>query len=166
MSWRDVYLTGWGKPCTQTLTRVPMFSLWDRVKQRRFRGAYIYVAKGAAPCFRFLRRQFKKSAPHYYKHIDDFADDWGQACRPIAGTDIPSKHAYGLAADVDATKNYQGLTYTSSPIWKYAREVVLAWEAIGNAWGGRFSNPDPMHFEVRLTPAQIRAKLKKNGKRK
>lgn len=47
-----------------------------------------------------------------------------------------SKHERGLAVDM-----------TVSPTsWQTA--VGEAWESMGGRWGGRFSRPDPVHFEV------------------
>lgn len=164
MSWRDVVKPGWGKPCTQTYVRFPFFTFWDRVKRRRFKGCYVTVAKGSERAWKFLRRELRKEAPKYYRKMDDFADDWGQACRPIAGTDTPSNHAYGTAIDIDATKNYQGRRYQDTPIWKAGKDAIRRWERLGNRWGGRFSNPDGMHFEILLTPAQLKNRLTKSGK--
>jgi hypothetical protein len=41
--------------------------------------------------------------------------------------------------------------------------VVEEWEREGGAWGGRFSRPDPMHFETHLTPKEIRARYRPDG---
>lgn len=164
MSWRDVIKPGWGKPCTQVYVRFPFFSIYDRVQRKRFKGAYVSVAKDSVRAWRFLRRELKKDAPKYFRKMDDFADDWGQACRPIAGTDIPSTHAYGTAIDVDATRNPQGMKYIDTPIWKAAKQTILRWEALGNRWGGRFSNPDGMHFEIQQTPGQLKLMLTPRGK--
>ena len=56
--------------------------------------------------------------------------------RNIAGTTRLSKHAQGLAIDIN-------------PGGKISRQVVECFESAGFKWGGRFSNPDPMHFELR-----------------
>jgi hypothetical protein len=71
--------------------------------------------------------------------------------RPIAGTQRPSAHAFGIAIDIDA----QGSDY-----WRWAGahpsyrnrlplEIVRIFERHGFIWGGKWSHFDTMHFEYR-----------------
>jgi len=53
-----------------------------------------------------------------------------------------SWHAWGLAIDVNAHSNALGATPTLDP------RVVAAFEKWGFRWGGRWSRPDGMHFEL------------------
>jgi len=55
--------------------------------------------------------------------------------RPIAGTERPSFHAYGLACDF-IPKDYLG----------YTEEFISVWRGAGWCTGERFS--DPMHFSM------------------
>lgn len=77
----------------------------------------------------------------------------GYNCRPIAGTQVSSNHAWGLALDVNWTDN----PYTSTgrrlmPDW-VPREI---WNPHGFAWGGDYvtARKDYMHLEFLGTPAQ------------
>jgi hypothetical protein len=53
-----------------------------------------------------------------------------------------SMHAFGLAADLNVTSNQLGTEGDMDP------RVVDIFERWGFAWGGRWSRPDPMHFEL------------------
>lgn len=63
--------------------------------------------------------------------------------RNIAGTSTPSQHAYGRAVDVNWTDNPRGKA-GMIPADK-ARALATKY---GMTWGGDWSNPDPMHFEI------------------
>lgn len=55
-----------------------------------------------------------------------------------------SMHSYGIALDFDPDHNpfgYPGRFKASSPL-------VMAFEAEGWTWGGRWSKPDAMHFQA------------------
>ena len=53
-----------------------------------------------------------------------------------------SMHAFGLAIDLNTTTNQLGTRGDMDP------RVVEIFEKWGFAWGGRWSRPDPMHFEL------------------
>lgn len=53
-----------------------------------------------------------------------------------------SMHAFGLAIDVNTPTNQLGTTGDMDP------RVVEIFERWGFVWGGRWSRPDPMHFEL------------------
>lgn len=53
-----------------------------------------------------------------------------------------SMHAFGLAVDLNVSGNYYGTRGDMDP------EVVAIFEKWGFAWGGAWSEPDPMHFEL------------------
>lgn len=53
-----------------------------------------------------------------------------------------SMHAFGLAIDLNVASNLLGTPGDLDP------RVVAIFEKWGFAWGGRWSHPDPMHFEV------------------
>jgi hypothetical protein len=53
-----------------------------------------------------------------------------------------SMHAFGLAVDLNVSQNYYGTRGHMDP------QVVAIFEEWGFAWGGRWSEPDPMHFEL------------------
>lgn len=53
-----------------------------------------------------------------------------------------SMHAFGLAVDVNTPTNQLGTAGDMDP------RVVEIFEKWGFTWGGRWSRPDPMHFEL------------------
>ena len=53
-----------------------------------------------------------------------------------------SMHAFGLALDVNTRTNQLGTAGDMHP------DVVAIFEKWGFVWGGRWSRPDPMHFEL------------------
>lgn len=63
--------------------------------------------------------------------------------RNIRGTNTPSQHASGRAIDINWDENAQGTQGKIDP--DLARSLASKW---GLKWGGDFSKPDPMHFEV------------------
>lgn len=67
--------------------------------------------------------------------------------RNIAGTNTPSRHAYGAAIDVNWTDNPRG-GMGQIPA-ELARSLA---QKYGLVWGGDWKNPDPMHFEVSGQP--------------
>jgi len=84
--------------------------------------------------------------------LDKTADDWGYANRPITGTtNVPSNHSWGLAVDLNATKNYWSPTLvTNMPDW-----MPVLWAEYNFRWGGTYSGmKDAMHYEYMGTPEQ------------
>jgi len=68
-----------------------------------------------------------------------------------------SFHAYGLACDINYDRNPNGANPDSLSgqyvIPRAAAEAVaVKW---GMEWGGDWGFPDPMHFEIHLTPQQV-----------
>jgi hypothetical protein len=51
-------------------------------------------------------------------------------------------HAFGLAVDLNVSTNLFGTRGDMDP------RVVEIFEKWGFLWGGRWSQPDPMHFEL------------------
>jgi hypothetical protein len=65
------------------------------------------------------------------------------APRRIPGSGNLSLHAWGLAIDLNASRNPQGARPTQS------LRLVHIFEEEGFAWGGRWPTaPDGMHFEL------------------
>lgn len=53
-----------------------------------------------------------------------------------------SLHAFGLALDINVSTNHYGTRGDMDP------RVVAVFDKWGFAWGGSWSTPDPMHFEL------------------
>lgn len=69
--------------------------------------------------------------------------------RYIRGNDKNlSNHAYGTAIDLNADFNGLGQAPAKFGERGSVRELVPIFEAFGFYWGGYFSRPDGMHFEV------------------
>lgn len=110
-------------------------------------GVRLVVHKRVAPIFKAFCDEI--DARGY--DLDAVADDWGYANRPIRGSSSPSNHSWGLAIDLNATKNPMSATLkTDIPSWV----IELAEQKYGLSWGGRYrTRPDAMHFEFLGTPA-------------
>jgi hypothetical protein len=137
----------------------------DRLKHGlvvvQFCGRDLRVNKGAERSFLHLERVFKLYAPRYADNIDEGRlDDWGYVKRHIKDDpNLPwSNHAFGLAIDINSLTN----GYNSKG--DMPREVIQRARKSGFRWGGDFSTPDPMHFEVIWTPTRIRNQFDKEGR--
>lgn len=78
-------------------------------------------------------------------------DEWGWAVRPIRGqTTGFSNHAGGVAADLNATRHPIGVptarTFTDKQRAAIRRRLRLYRGLV--VWGGGWSRPDAMHFEL------------------
>ena len=85
---------------------------------------------------------------------------WSNKCRKIAGTNRYSLHAYGIAIDIDPDENPQsaGAPF-SGRIQKVHVDAALqirntagrrVWQ-----WGGNWSTPDRMHFQLDQGPNAV-----------
>jgi hypothetical protein len=75
---------------------------------------------------------------------DDDPDDW-------------SLHSYGIAIDLNPSKNPYGTTTTDIPE-AFRLDVARITTTAGRRvfeWGGGWSTPDPMHFEIDVPPAEL-----------
>lgn len=89
--------------------------------------------------------------------LDAVQDDWGYALRCQRGTGpgtgrtcVTSNHSWGLAVDVNATRNPMRRPLTTDLPLPRAEQLAARY---GFRWGGRWATPDPMHFEFAGTPA-------------
>ena len=89
-------------------------------------------------------------------------DDWGYAYRDVRG--VPGKlsnHASGTAIDLNAIKHPLKSINTFEAS-KVPMLKALA-KKYGLAWGGEWSRPDPMHFEISIGPAKVAELITKLG---
>ena len=105
-------------------------------------GVGVTVAKSAAPQFQGLLSDLEAEG-----YTLDPKTTGGYNPRNIAGTNIPSQHAYGLAIDVNWQANPRGANTSATIPPDLARKLAAKW---GLTWGGDWqgSTRDPMHFEV------------------
>ena len=79
-------------------------------------------------------------------------------CRKISGTDQWSLHAYGIAIDLNPSKNPYG-----KPLrYDYPQEfldgvasIVTSTGVPAFKWGGLWNTPDAMHFEIDVAPTTL-----------
>lgn len=73
--------------------------------------------------------------------------------RYISGTELYSMHSYGVAIDLNASKNPSFRTITRAQGQKrldsFPRQIVQVFEDHGFIWGGKWAHFDIMHFEYR-----------------
>lgn len=89
------------------------------------------------------------------------ADSGAHNPRVIAGTTSWSRHAAGIAMDLNWQLHPQGQKGTFTPS-QVAQINVLLGRYVWNGtrllrWGVVFSNPDEMHFEINVAPGVARA---------
>jgi hypothetical protein len=63
--------------------------------------------------------------------------------------DKPSNHSFGISFDINNEFNPQGVNPPAIGKPGSLRELVPIFEKFGFRWGGNFSTPDGMHFEVK-----------------
>ena len=129
-----------------------------KIVEIEFLGRSMFVHSGARRHFLRLERLFEARAPDYAAAVAaGELDDWSYENRNVRGSGLKSNHAFGIAIDINALANPLG-TAGDMP-----EEVVRQWEAEGGEWGGDWDRPDPMHFEIHLTPDQIRHRYRTDG---
>jgi hypothetical protein len=130
--------------------RLPYGSGWidiDPIWVRRHIVTRTVPILGAVTCHRAmiapLRRVLGRLGRAGLAGLVDRGDYQGCfAARRIALSGSLSLHAFGLAADINASRNPQGAAPRQDP------RLVRAFEQEGFAWGGRWPTaPDGMHFE-------------------
>ncbi len=84
---------------------------------------------------------------------------WGYAWRAIRGAFALSKHAPGIAIDLNAPRHPLGRrgTFTSAQV----RQIRRLCTKYGLKWGGDWSRPDEMHFEITEQRAAALARVRR-----
>lgn len=145
---------GWGDPTAAIYKQ--------RIAAVEVDGVKWTCHKAVQPIFQdFLTRMHYENDYSY----DEVKDDWGYICRPKRGYEREweqthdfqylSNHSWGLALDVNASKNPMGKKLvTDMPVdWIHQN---LAWYKL--AWGGDYwGRKDSMHFEFMGTPKDAAA---------
>lgn len=93
-------------------------------------------------------------------------DEWGWAVRPVRGqTSGYSNHASGTAIDLNATRHPIGVSIRSTFTDVQISRIRTRMRYYGVVeWGGNWSRPDGMHFEIggSITACERRAKALMN----
>jgi hypothetical protein len=148
--WRDDYLRADGTP-------MPMWEAGNIVRVALPRVLTYLTATGpvisrvavhmkAAPDLQGALRAI--AAANLWDKLGPFGG--GYAFRTQRGSAAKlSMHAFGLALDFSPEANPLGMDPDQSTfgLTGEGREVVRLFEVFGWYWGGRFSRPDPMHFQ-------------------
>lgn len=117
----------------------------------------VYVPNGVlrgdvAIVFRWLGKQYNARVERLVA-----GTCWGYDKRKISGSDVWSCHAAGCAVDFNANQHNQG----DPPSRSFSQGQIDECHAIEREsngvlrWGGDFSNPDGMHWEIVGTPHQV-----------
>ena len=83
--------------------------------------------------------QDKINSLHYHRFDGSFN------YRPMRGGTALSMHSYGVALDWDAAENP---FHSPKHLYKEGDLIVKAFDSEEWTWGGRWSNPDWMHFQA------------------
>jgi poly-gamma-glutamate synthesis protein (capsule biosynthesis protein) len=172
-SWRATLPGGFVGPRFDEL-RLLHVTHWD-FEGRQKQGELVVAAGVAEDVLKVFQEIYLAEFPiAKLRLIDDYAgnDDASMAdnnssgynCRLIAGTTRPSKHASGLAIDINPLQNpyvIGGVVYPEAANAYVARQpagpgmllddgpVVRAFASVGWTWGGHWAEPrDYHHFEV------------------
>lgn len=118
---------------------------------RRFPGGV--KAGDVATVFRYLVEQFDRRV----EDVDRYhpGDEWGWYYRRTTGGSSLSCHASGTAIDINATAHPYGVRGTFTAAQVGAIRQILAELRWVVRWGGDFSPPDEMHFEIVGTAAEV-----------
>jgi hypothetical protein len=108
--------------------------------------------QGAAAALRRASSDLEKLPAPLRKYFKVTAGTYNR--RPIAGTDRPSAHSWGIAIDIDTQQaDYWRWNISPSGAFPYKNriplEIVRVFERHGFIWGGRWNHYDTMHFEYR-----------------
>ena len=118
-------------------------------------GAKIRMTRvnGVADRLAAVSRELDALPDAYAKYLLPVAGTYN--CRPVAGTERPSAHGYGIAIDIATTHAHYWRWSKPSSGGRYSYrnaipyKIVAIFEKHGFIWGGRWYHFDTMHFEYR-----------------
>lgn len=105
-------------------------------------------------------RVHARARPHFAAVFDEIArQQLGEQLLSCGGTFVPrhisrdpsrplSSHSWGIAIDLNAEWNGYGARPALPGLLGSVHDLVPIFAAHGFAWGGHFSTPDGMHFEL------------------
>ncbi len=131
-----------------------------------FCGKQLLVNTKCKRVFKRMARMIHWRAPEVEKLIRARPDTGTFNCRHIGGDESRpwSNHAFGIAIDILWQMNPYGTGdhYFDEQAMNFVRKA----EEEAFYWGGRWGTQDDMHFEIRLTPAEIQQRYFWTGHRK
>lgn len=113
------------------------------------------LAGDVAVVFRWLAHQFDTRVETLVK-----GTCWGWFVKPIEGSSTISNHASGTAVDLNADQHPMGVAASKTFTAKQVAACHAILDEAGGVlrWGGDYTGrPDPMHWEVVGTAAQVKA---------
>jgi D-alanyl-D-alanine carboxypeptidase-like protein len=117
-------------------------------------GGSVTITKinGVDKALEAVSRELDKLPSDLIKYLKPSAGTYN--CRPIAGTNNKSMHAFAAAIDINSNySNYWrwGSGAKGEPIWhnQIPIQIVRVFERYGFIWGGYWYHYDTMHFEYR-----------------
>jgi peptidoglycan hydrolase-like protein with peptidoglycan-binding domain len=99
-------------------------------------------------------------AAHDYRFRESAGGTYN--CRKIGGTSRYSMHAYGLAVDLNPSRNPFALPLRTDQPAAFRRDVEKIITRSGRQvfqWGGRWSKPDAMHWQIGALRSELRTGL-------
>lgn len=124
----------WEQVLTAVVLPQPLPLSWDfKTRVSRVRCHRVMAVPLGAVFFELHHRGLWKEL-HEYGGCYEFRTQRGSA-------EKLSLHAFGAAIDLNPSTNQQGRRGDIQP------SVVAVFEAHGFTWGGRWTRPDPMHFQ-------------------
>lgn len=130
-------------PLTSSSTKLHTWQVTDDTRLRVRNGSAGFLL---AHCAASFDRRVEDIDDNYR---DGELDDWGHAFRAVRGYAQLSRHAYGLAIDLNATDHPLGVDHTFTP-----RQAEIIHRRLKKydgciRWGGDYSGRvDAMHFEI------------------
>jgi hypothetical protein len=124
-------------------------------------GLLLAVARESAPAWLW----FADTMDRYGVTIDEWASGTYN-CRNVAGTNVKSSHAFGVAVDINPSRNPAGSTFRSDLPPNFVAEILALRTVSGRRvfrWGGDWDDDDTtshslydaMHFEITCSPADL-----------
>jgi hypothetical protein len=96
-------------------------------------------------------------AAQFHARVEPLRDGWcwGYAYRDISGGSSLSNHSAACAIDINAPSHPMGVrgTFNADQV-REIKAIVAECHGVVR-WGGTYSRPDEMHFEIVGTPGQV-----------
>jgi hypothetical protein len=124
-----------------------------RVKWSETQSLPVTTVQGADIALERVVADLAKLPAGFQKFLSPSAGSYN--CRPIAGTNRYSMHAYGAAIDINVgySAYWRWAKLGPDGLYKWSNripiEIVRIFEKHGFIWGGRWYHYDTMHFEYR-----------------